>query len=197
MSNSNGFDLVKPAVFIDRDGTINVEKEYLYRVEDFEFIPGAADAIRRLNLAGFLVIVVTNQSGIARGFYSQDDLQRLHSHVEELLAKEGARVDAWYFCPHHPDGIPPHNILCDCRKPLPGMLLKAASEHRINLADSWMVGDKLVDAEAGLAAGCHPVMVQTGYGASEKGGIAAGVELCDDLEAAVGLILAKTAVGRG
>ena len=92
------------AVFLDRDGTINVEKDYLHQINDFEFIPGAPEAIRRLNQAGFLVVVVTNQSGVARGYYTEEDVENLHRHIARELEKSGARVDVWMYCPHHPDG---------------------------------------------------------------------------------------------
>lgn len=185
MSNLNRFDLTKPAVFLDRDGTLNVEKNYLYRAEDFEFIPGALEAVRLLNQAGLFVVVLTNQSGIARGLYSEADLQRLHRHVDTLLAAEGARVDAWYYCPHHPEGRGAYRRHCDCRKPLPGMLFQAAAEHGIDLSRSWMVGDKAVDVEAGLAAGCRPILVRTGYGAQAEQDLPSGIEVCNDLLAAV------------
>ena len=116
--------MARKAVFIDRDGTINEESGYLHRKEDCRFIPGAIEAIAQLNTAGFLVVVVTNQSGIARGYYSEDDLEKLHLHVV-ASCKPGARIDGWYHCPHHPD-YPSAAGECDCRKPLPGMLQRAA-----------------------------------------------------------------------
>jgi D-glycero-D-manno-heptose 1,7-bisphosphate phosphatase len=156
-------------VFLDRDGTINVEKDYLYLPEDFELIPGAAQAIRMLHEAGFLVVVVTNQSGIGRGYYDEDALVRLHRHMDDLLSREGARVDAYYFCPHHPEaGEGGYRIDCDCRKPLPGMLFRAAADLNIDLASSYIIGDKMADVEAGLRAGCRSILVETGYGATEK-----------------------------
>jgi D-glycero-D-manno-heptose 1,7-bisphosphate phosphatase len=159
---------LRPAVFLDRDGTVNVEKDYLYRVEDFAFIPGAPEAIRRLNQAGFLVIVVTNQSGVARGFYSLDDVAALHRYIQGELAKAGARIDGFYRCPHHPtQGVGEFRRDCDCRKGRPGMLLQAAAEHRIDLSRSFMIGDKAADIEAGERAGCVPLLVLTGYGAEE------------------------------
>ncbi|CAH2030686.1 D-glycero-beta-D-manno-heptose 1,7-bisphosphate 7-phosphatase [Trichlorobacter ammonificans] len=190
MSNLNRFIPNKRAVFLDRDGTLNIEKEYLFRIEEFEFVPGAVEAIRLLNRAGLLVVVVTNQSGIARGYYSEADLQRLHRHVDALLTAEGARVDAWYHCPHHPDGREPYRRQCDCRKPLPGMLWLAAREHGIDLATSWMVGDKAADVVAGLAAGCRPLLVLTGYGAQERELVPGDVPCCTDILEAVRLITA-------
>jgi D-glycero-D-manno-heptose 1,7-bisphosphate phosphatase len=159
---------LRRAVFLDRDGTVNEERDYLWRVEDFIFIPGVPEAIRRLNEAGWLVVVVTNQSGVARGYYGEEDVERLHRHIKRLLAAAGARIDAFYFCPHHPrEGVGAYRRDCDCRKGQPGMLLRAASELGIDLSRSFMVGDKVADVEAGEAAGCTPLMVLTGYGADE------------------------------
>lgn len=189
MSNSNRFVHGKRAVFLDRDGTLNIEKDYLFRIEDFEFVPGVPEAIRLLNRAGLLVVVVTNQSGIARGYYGEADLHRLHRHVDTLLAAQGARVDAWYHCSHHPDGHEPYRRRCDCRKPLPGMLLRATQEHGIDLKESVMIGDKLADIQAALAAGCRPILVRTGYGAAEEKLMPVGVEVYDDLPAAVGALM--------
>jgi D-glycero-D-manno-heptose 1,7-bisphosphate phosphatase len=173
------------AVFIDRDGTINEEKEYLYRSEAFEFIPGAPEAIKVFNEAGFLVVVVTNQSGVARGYYGEDDVRSLHRHIDELLMSYGAKVDAYYFCPHHPlNGVGVYRIECACRKPMPGMLLKAASDLGIDLSRSWMIGDKLVDVEAGISAGCSSAMVLTGYGPEQQAKLPTGVMIFDDLLAA-------------
>lgn len=190
MSNSNRFRGTKRAVFIDRDGTLNVEKEYLFRIEECEFIPGVAQALRQLRDAGWLVVVVTNQSGVARGYYGEQDVVALHRHMAAELARHGALVDGWYYCPHHPSGNPPYNRQCDCRKPLPGMLLQAARELDIDLSSSWMVGDKLADIEAGQAAGCHPILVLTGYGHKEAAQLPETVPVCADLAAAVAYILA-------
>jgi len=184
----------KPAVFLDRDGTINVERDYLYRPEDFCFIDGADTAIRQLNDAGFLVVVVTNQSGVARGYYREEDVDVLHAYLSQRLAEVGGHVDAYYYCPHHPrSGQPPYVQECDCRKGKPGMLLQAAREFDIDLARSWMVGDKKADVDAGLAAGCRPVLVRTGHGESECRNIDADlVPVCDDLSAAVAFILVNS-----
>ena len=172
---------MKRAVFIDRDGTINEEKEYLYRTDEFAFIPGAPQAIRMLNEAGFLVIVVSNQSGVARGYYTEEDVHLLHRHIAAQLEPFGARVDAWLFCPHHPAGRGSYALPCHCRKPLPGMLLEAAGRFAIDLESSIMIGDKLVDVEAGAAAGCRSILVRTGYGAQEEGRAQACVDVFDDL----------------
>ena len=172
---------MKRAVFIDRDGTINEEKEYLYRTDDFAFIPGAPQAIRLLNEAGFLVIVVTNQSGVARGFYTEEDVHLLHRYIASQLEPFGARVAAWFYCPHHPAGRGSYALPCRCRKPLPGMLLEAAGRFNIDLESSIMIGDKLVDMEAGVAAGCRPILVRTGYGSEEEHLCRNGIEVFDDL----------------
>ena len=182
----------RAAVFLDRDGTINVEKEYLHRPEEFEFVPGAPEAIRLLNDAGFLVIVVTNQSGVARGYYDEAAVHRLHRFVDNELATSGASVDAYYLCPHHPrHGIGPYRTDCACRKPLPGMLIAAAEDLDIDLARSWIIGDKGSDVEAGRAAGCRPILVSTGYGAAEASLAGPDVTVCADILAAVRVILAN------
>ena len=178
------------AVFLDRDGTINVEKEYLHRVGDFELIPVAGEAVRLLNDAGFLVIVVTNQSGIGRGYYDEAALEEVHRHMELELARFGASVDACYFCPHHPlHGIGDYRKECACRKPLPGMLLQAAEDWAIDLSASFIVGDKVADVEAGLMAGCLPLLVRTGYGAGEESSLPEGVKAYDDILAACRVIV--------
>lgn len=152
------------AVFMDRDGTINRYVGFLRKPEEFELLPGVAKAIRKINNSGYLAIVVTNQPVIARGEVSTDQLQQIHNKMETLLGKEGAYLDAIYYCPHHPDSgfegeVPELKIQCDCRKPKPGMLLKAASEYNLDLANSWMVGDSYNDVEAGKAAGCKTALI--------------------------------------
>jgi len=189
-----GMTKLRRAVFLDRDGTINVEKEYLHRVEEFEFIPGAAEAIRLLNDAGLLVIVVTNQSGIARGYYDEAALEEIHRHMERELSRFGASVDACYFCPHHPQhGIGDYRKECACRKPLPGMLIQAADDWSIDLSASFIIGDKLADVEAGLKAGCLPLLVRTGYGAGEEAALPEGVKAYDDILAATRAIVDASA----
>lgn len=173
------------AVFLDRDGTINVEKKYLYQIAEFEFIPGVVEAVRMLNEAGFLVVVVTNQSGVARGYYTEDDVENLHRHVADELDKSGAWIDAWLYCPHHPDGRGSYSLPCSCRKPLPGMLKEAARLYDIDLAASVMIGDKLADVSAGLAAGCRTILVRTGYGADDESQVSNSTAVFDDLLSAV------------
>ena len=186
---------LRPAVFLDRDGTINVEKDYLHRIEDFQFIPGAPEAIRRLREAGFLIFVVTNQSGVARGYFPREAVCRLHEHLQRQLRAASAGIDGFYVCPHHPsEGQGDYQVDCDCRKGAPGMLLQAARDHGIDLARSFMVGDKLADVEAGSAAGCRPILVRTGYGAKDEPKVTAqfpGIRVCRDLAAAADCILAE------
>lgn len=155
------------AIFLDRDGTINVYKGFLTHPDDFELLPKVAEAIRKINESGYLCIVVSNQPVIARGDCSFDELQAIHNKMETLLGKEGAFIDAIYYCPHHPDkGFEgewlDYKFDCNCRKPKPGMLLKAAEEWNIELSQSYMIGDDERDIAAGTAAGCkHSYLLKT------------------------------------
>ncbi len=172
-------DAGRHCVFLDRDGVINEEVEYLHDPAQLVLIAGVASTIRALVDAGALVVVVTNQAGIGRGMYSEADLAGVTARLDELLAASGTALAGSYFCPHHPTaGIGEYRIACRCRKPEPGMLLDAAADLGIDLARSVMVGDKATDLAAGRAAGCHTVLVRTGYGAAEEvAARAAG--LCD------------------
>ena len=153
------------AVFIDRDGTLIEEAGYLDRLDRLAFFPFTVDAVRQLNRAGLAVIVVTNQSGIARGIVAEHAVAEAHAFIAERLAAGGARVDAFYYCPHHPQGIVDRlRMSCECRKPRPGMLLRAATDLNIDLSRSFSVGDRWHDIEAGRAAGTRTVLVRTGYG---------------------------------
>ena len=145
----------RPAAFIDRDGTLVEEVNYLSRVEDLRVFPFTAEALRLLREAGFLIVVVTNQSGIGRSIYSESDMKSIHDAMQEEL--EGA-IDAFYFCPHLPDAG------CRCRKPMLGMIEDAIADLNIDLNGSWMIGDKKIDVETGLNAGISSAMVMTGYG---------------------------------
>lgn len=176
------------AVFLDRDGVINVEKGYVHRIEEFEILPGVPQAIRLLKDAGFLVIVVTNQSGVARGYYSLETVRCLHLHLDTELAVFGTRVDGYYICPHHPEhGIGDLKVDCSCRKPMPGMLEQAAVDFGIDLSASYMIGDKSTDVAAGLAAGCRSVFLTTGSGGPEEG-------ITDDIPVFSGLLEAARAI---
>ena len=157
--------LGQPTVFLDRDGTLNVEKDYLYRFEDWEWIDGSLEALRILRENGFITIVVSNQAGIARGKFSAHDVDLLHSKVMLDLADKGAVIDDFYYCPYHPDFN--NEQQCLSRKPNPGMLTKAVEKWNDDLSRSWMIGDKLIDVDAGKAAGVNTVLVLTGYGARE------------------------------
>ncbi|MDD2321077.1 MAG: D-glycero-beta-D-manno-heptose 1,7-bisphosphate 7-phosphatase [Geobacteraceae bacterium] len=190
MHADHAVEKLNRAVFLDRDGVINVEKEYLYRVEDFEFLPGVPQALRLLKEAGFLLIVVTNQSGIARGYYSLADVDRLHRHLQERLVPYGIAVDGFYVCPHHPDhGTGEFTVECSCRKPMPGMIEQAVVDFQIDPARSYLVGDKTSDVAAGRAAGCRSLLVKTGYGARDAAGVPDDVPIVDDLPAAARAIL--------
>lgn len=165
------------AVFLDRDGTINKYVGFLRNIEDFELLPRVAKAIRMINESGYLAIVITNQPVIARGEVTEEQLREIHNKMETLLAQEGAYIDALYYCPHHPDKgyageVPELKIVCDCRKPKPGMLLKAAEDYHIDLSRSWIVGDSPIDVEAGKAAGCRTVQI----GIGQAGGLQEAVE---------------------
>lgn len=154
-------------VFLDRDGTINKEVHYLHKPEDLELLEGVPDAIRMLSEAGFRIVVVTNQAGVARGYYNCDVVERLHEYLNEMLEKDGAHIDQFFYCPHHPEyGIGEYKVQCDCRKPGIGMFQKAEQYYQIDRAHSYMIGDKLLDVEAGKNYGVHSILVGTGYGAA-------------------------------
>lgn len=154
---------MRQAVFFDRDGVLNEEVGYLYEVERFKWIDGARDAIKFCNERGLLTVVVTNQSGIARGFYMARHVENLHAYMQVSLAGIGAHIDAFYYCPHHPEGkIPEFSIVCDCRKPKPGLILRACAELDINPAQSILFGDSKRDIEAAQASGLRAGILFTG-----------------------------------
>ena len=151
------------AVFLDRDGTLVHPRHYPSRPEELILYDGIGAGLRRLQTAGFKLIVITNQSGLARGLFTTDDLDRMHDYLTDCLAQLGVRVDGVYYCPHHPEGVVPSlAVECGCRKPQPGMLVQAAHDLHIDLARSWFVGDILDDVEAGSRAGCRTVLVDIG-----------------------------------
>lgn len=174
------------AAFIDRDGVINEERNYVHRISDFVLLPGVVEGLKLLRNAGYRLIVVTNQAGIARGYYAQDEMDRLHDHMRELLAEHGVSLDAIYFCPHHPQGSIEHlAIECDCRKPSPGMLQQAAKDFDLNLATSVLIGDKLSDVRAGKCAGVgRTVIVESGHNVERIARLEADVVAADLLAAA-------------
>ena len=152
------------AVFLDRDGTVNVYKGFLTNIDEFELIDGVAEAIKKINSSGYLCILVTNQPVIARGEVTYEELEQIHNKLETLLGLQGSYIDGIYYCPHHPhkgyEGeVPELKIDCDCRKPKPGMLYKAAKDFNIDLSKSYMVGDSENDIKAGTLAGCKTVLV--------------------------------------
>jgi D,D-heptose 1,7-bisphosphate phosphatase len=150
----------RPAAFLDRDGVINRDTGYVYRKQDFVWRDGARAAIKRLNDAGYFVFVVTNQAGIARGYYGPGDVRRLHRWVNRELRRSGAQIDGFYFCPHHPtEGVGQYRQLCDCRKPAPGLILQAMREWPVERARSFMIGDKDIDMEAAAAAGIDGALI--------------------------------------
>lgn len=150
------------ALFLDRDGVLNVDHHYVGRPSEFEVIDGAFDALRHAKSLGYALVVVTNQSGIARGYFSPGDYRILEQHMRAVFASEGVHFTGIYHCPHHPEGIVPEfSIACDCRKPKPGMILQAAREHGIDLGASIMVGDKESDAYAARAAGVRRICLIT------------------------------------
>ncbi len=156
------------AIFLDRDGTINEDVNFLSSPEQIILIDHSAEAIKEANEIGLKVIVFTNQSGIARGYFTEEDLEKIHRRLDELLAEKGAKIDAYYYCPHHPtEGKGDYKIECECRKPKDGMLKRASREQNIDLKNSFVVGDKCVDIEAGKRAGATTILVLTGYGIEE------------------------------
>jgi D-glycero-D-manno-heptose 1,7-bisphosphate phosphatase len=155
----------KPAVFLDRDGTINVEAGYIHDLANLHLMPGAADAIKRLNDMGVPAILATNQSGPARGYYPETWVHTLNNRVAELLEAGGARLDDMFYCPHLPDGtVSEYTLACRCRKPETGMLDDAAAKHGLDLSVSYMIGDKSTDVEVGQRAGCRTVLLRSGFG---------------------------------
>ncbi len=187
----------RPAVFLDRDGTINEQMGYINHISRFHLLPGVGAAIRRLNEHGLPVVVVTNQSGLARGYFPEALLDQVHDLMREQLAAEGARIDGLYICPHHPEAKEKKfRLACDCRKPRTGLLEQAARELDLDLARSFMVGDRWSDLECGARVGATPILVLTGYGRGDHAHIGPTRELqpalvAEDLAAAVDWILAR------
>lgn len=156
------------AVFIDRDGTISEEVGYVNHPSRFRLLPRSAEAVRLLNENGWLAILVTNQAGVARGYFAEEMIQQVHERLKAELKNEGARLDAIYYCAHHPSvGEPPYRSDCDCRKPKPGLIIRAVSEFDIDPAQSWMVGDRFGDVQLARNAGVNSAFVLTGYGRGE------------------------------
>ena len=161
--------MTKRAIFLDRDGTINVDVGYPSRYDQIMIYPYSFEALGKINASGFLAVVVTNQSGIGRGFLTEDDLGDIHARMAEDFLARGAHLDAFYYCPHYDlSEIPRYRLDCPCRKPKPGMARRAAAELGLDLSRSYMIGDQVEDVGFGLAAGASPILVRTGYGASSE-----------------------------
>jgi D-glycero-D-manno-heptose 1,7-bisphosphate phosphatase len=184
---------VKPAVFLDRDGTLIEDHGFLCAARDLKLFPWTVDAVRALNQAGLPVVVITNQSGVARGLLTEDTVRDIHRHLSSVLEDGGARVDAYYYCPHHQDGsVPAYTRRCDCRKPGRAMIDRAAADLGLDPARSFVVGDKWLDVGTAGAVGARGILVRTGYGAGEEQkpqpNVSADV-VVDNLIEAVGWIL--------
>jgi D-glycero-D-manno-heptose 1,7-bisphosphate phosphatase len=185
----------RKAVFLDRDGTLNVDVGYLHRLDDLELFPWTGDALRLLKRAGYLLVVVTNQSGIAHGLIAPEFIAECHAEMRRRLQPADADLDALYFCNHHPRGsIADLAIECRCRKPLPGMVEDAARELQIDPSQSWVVGDKWLDVNLAHAVGARSILVRTGWGADQERRRPEGQRvdaICDNLIHAVSVIIAS------
>jgi D-glycero-D-manno-heptose 1,7-bisphosphate phosphatase len=186
---------LKRAIFLDRDGTLNVDVGYLHRLDDLELYPWTADALRLLKRAGYVLVVVTNQSGIAQGLIDPAFIQICHDEMRARLQRGGADLDALYYCTHHPRGsVPEYSVECRCRKPLPGMIEDAARDLGIDPTQSWVIGDKWLDVNLGKAVGARSILVRTGWGAEQEEKRPQGQQvdaICDNLIHAVAIILNK------
>lgn len=180
----------RPAVFLDRDGTVIQEREYLADPAGVVLVDGAAGAIARLRAAGYAVVIVTNQSGIARGLYGEEDYRAVAARLDEILDRADAAVEATYYCPHHPDFSGP----CDCRKPGLGMYRRASEALGLDPARSFFVGDRVKDVLPARAFGGTGILVRTGYGAEEQSGVPPDVTVVADLPAAAALIFERSSV---
>lgn len=159
-------------IFLDRDGTLNEEVNYLHRKEDLKILAGVPEAIRMFKEHGYKIVVVTNQAGVARGYYTEAEVEALHRYMNQLLKVRGAEIDCFFYCPHHPEhGIGAYKKNCHCRKPATGMFEMAEQYFDVDKAESWMIGDKLIDVEAGNNYGVRTALVGTGYGADVHAGL--------------------------
>jgi len=189
----------KPALFLDRDGVLNVEKNGIHRAEDLELMPDAGTAVRAANVAGVPAICITNQPDVAKGFLTEDSLAEVMAALDSRLAEQGAYLDDAFICPHHPEKgfageVAALKIACDCRKPLPGLLLAAAAAHNLDLARSWMIGDRHVDVAAAHAAGARAVLVRTGHAGKDRAAHACAPDhVADTLAQAVAHVLGAMA----
>ncbi|HUE85989.1 MAG TPA: HAD family hydrolase [Vicinamibacterales bacterium] len=184
---------MRPAVFLDRDGTLNVDVGYLHALDDLELFPWTTDALRLLKRAGYLLVVISNQSGIALGFIDDGFVERAHQEIQRRLQRAGIALDGFYYCPHHPAALRAElRRDCDCRKPRPGMIQQAARELDIDLSQSWTIGDKWIDVQVGHTAGTKSILVRTGWGRHAEARRPEGQPvdaICDNLMHAVTTIL--------
>ncbi len=204
MGPQDGDRSARPAVFLDRDGTINEQMGYINHISRFQLLPGVGQAIRSLNAYGLLVVVVTNQSGLARGYFPESLLDTVHLEMHRLLALEGAHIDGLYVCPHHPEAKEARfREQCNCRKPKTGLLEQAAADLHLDLQHSFVVGDRWSDLRCGAAVGATTILVLTGYGRGDACYIGPGQSvqpdyIAEDLEAAARWILTRMpAIGLG
>ena len=185
---------MNPAVFLDRDGTILDELGYLTPASAIHIYPWAVDSIRLLKRAGYLVVMITNQGGIGLGLYDHLFVQQTHEALTKQFAAAGAHIDAWYYCPHHPEAVvDEYRVVCGCRKPAPGMLNDAARDLAIDFSSSWVVGDQWRDVQLGHVTGCRSILLRTGHGTTQEASwpanIARPTATADNLMAAVSVIL--------
>jgi D-glycero-D-manno-heptose 1,7-bisphosphate phosphatase len=184
---SKKVSIIKIAIFLDRDGVVNEEVHLLHKPEDLKLIPRSAEAIAKLNQANIPVILITNQPVVARGLCTNEDINIIHNHLQKLLEQKNAKLDAIYYCPHHPN----FTKECECRKPLPGLILKAEKDFNINLTKSYMIGDRISDIKAGFLAGCKTIGVKTGYACDDGFKDATPDMMANDLYHAVEIILER------
>ncbi len=171
------------AVFLDRDGTINIEKHYLYKIEDFEFLPGTVEGLKKLQDAGYLLIVITNQSGIARGYYTEEDYWQLTEFMLSELEKQGVHLTDVLYCPHLPDArILKYRIECECRKPKLGLFYEATRKWNVDLNQSWVVGDKERDLVLSNYGECRGILIQANRVKTDKGKIRCASNLLEAAE---------------
>jgi len=161
-------EIPKKAVFLDRDGVLIHDVNYLSSFSQIKFYDDVPPGLLKLKESGFLLIVVTNQSGVARGYFTEDFVQKTHIKMNQFLENYRIQIDDFYYCPHHIDGIDPYNRVCECRKPRPGLINKATIDHPINIDRSFMIGDKTSDMETAINAGLSAILVKTGYGANQS-----------------------------
>jgi D-glycero-D-manno-heptose 1,7-bisphosphate phosphatase len=191
---------MKKAIFLDRDGTVNVDVGYLHQLKDLELFPFAVDALRLLKRAGYELIIVTNQSGLAQGLIGPGFVEVCHDEMRRRLQAGGADLDALYYCPHHPRGsVSGLDVDCRCRKPSPGMIEDAVRDRGIDPKASWVIGDKWLDVNLGRNVGARSILVRTGWGAEQEEKRPAGQQVdavCDNLMHAVSVILASEGQGQ-